>query len=135
MHPLFVAAEEFFRDDYLASDRFVRHFWGGGVGAVIDGFYPLLRYQWTDFGPVAYGRVAALVGFWDDHWDGFGQDSFTIIDEFAWGLEWRHRFGIHRDKTLFVDVKRELQNWGDPSLPFVSGLDIQGTAINLGVSW
>jgi len=125
---------------YLANNswrhRFDQHFYGVGAGVVAEGFYPLLRYERTDIGPIGYGRLATLVGVWDNSGSlEFGTGSIAIIDEFAWGLELRHRFGRHQDKTFYVDVTRELQNWGSPYLPYVAGTSFQGTAINFGFAW
>ena len=62
-------------------------------------------------------------------------NTLPIIDEYSWGLELRHRFGQHQDKYFFVDVTRDLQNWGSPEIPYVSGASFQGTAIKLGWIW
>jgi hypothetical protein len=112
------------------------HFFAAGASIFAEGFYPLLRSERTDLGPVGSARLAALIGVGD--YDGsveFGTNTLPIIDEYSWGLELRHRFGGHQDKLFFVDVTRDLQNWGSPEIPYVTGTSFQGTAIKLGWIW
>ena len=78
------------------------HFFAAGASIFAEGFYPLLRYQRTEFGPVGSARLAAMIGVGDD--DGsleFGTDTLPIIDEYSWGLELRHRFG---DKMTCINI-------------------------------
>jgi hypothetical protein len=112
------------------------HFFAAGASIFAEGFYPLLGSQHTEFGPVGSARLSAMIGAGDD--DGslqFGTDTLPIVDEYSWGLELRHRFGQHGDKYFFVDVTRDLQDWGAPEIPYVAGTSFQGTAIKLGWIW
>ena len=112
------------------------HFFAAGASIFAEGLYPLLRSEHTELGPVGSARLAAMVGVGDN--DGsleFGTDTLPIIDEYSWGLELRHRFGQHQDKYFFVDVTRDLQDWGSPEIPYVAGTSFQGTAIKLGWIW
>lgn len=112
------------------------NFYGVGAQAVAEGFYPLTRFERTDIGVIGYGRVGLLAGVSDD--DGsisFGQDSFPIVDELAWGLELRHRYGSRQDKCYYIDVMRQLQDWGRVDLPYAAGLSYQGVAVNFGLGW
>jgi hypothetical protein len=112
------------------------HFFAAGASIFAEGFYPLLRYERTEFGPVGSARLAGMIGARDD--DGslqFGTDTLPIVDEYSWGLELRHRFGQHQDKYFFVDVTRDLQDWARPEIPYVAGTSFQGTAIKLGWIW
>jgi hypothetical protein len=122
----------------LESTARHRHngFYGVGAQADAEGFYPLFRFEHTDIGPSGYGRVGLLAGVSDDNGGiGFSQNSFPIVDEFAWGLELRHRFGRNQDKCYYIDVMRQLQDWGRVDLPYVAGTSFQGTAINFGLGW
>jgi hypothetical protein len=112
------------------------HFFAAGASIFAEGFYPLLRNQRTECGPVGSGRLAAMIGLSD--FEGslqFGTDTLPIVEEYSWGLELRHRFGEHQDKYFFVDVTRDLQDWGAPEIPYVAGTSFQGTAIKLGWIW
>jgi hypothetical protein len=112
------------------------HFYAAGASIFAEGFYPLLHSQHTEFGPVGSARLAAMIGLSD--FEGslqFGTDTLPIVDEYSWGLELRHRFGQHQDKYFFVDVTRDLQDWGAPEIPYVAGTSFQGTAIKLGWIW
>jgi hypothetical protein len=116
--------------------RYDQQFYGLGLDAFAEGFYPLWRFERTDIGPVGYGRLGFLAGVWDQRGSlRVGRDSIAIVDEFAWGLELRHRFGPHQNKYYYINVMREIQDWGSPGLPYVAGLDFQGTAINFGLEW
>jgi len=65
----------------------------------------------------------------------FGQGTIPVIEEFTWGLELRHRFGTHQNKYFYVDVERDLQEWGSWGVPYVSFTSFQGTAVHLGFGW
>jgi hypothetical protein len=116
--------------------HFDRNFYGVGAGVFLEGFYPLLRYEKTQIGPVGSARLASLIGVVEN--DGsieFGQGTIPVIEEFAWGVELRHRFGAHQNKYFYVDVERDLQEWGSWGVPYVSFTSFQGTAVHLGFGW
>jgi hypothetical protein len=48
----------------------------------------------------------------------------------------RRRFGRGHNKYWYIDLERELQDWGRLlEFPYSTTLEFQGTAINLGVAW
>jgi hypothetical protein len=123
-------------DHQVVSHHFDHNFFGAGPGIFLEGFYPLVRDEKTQIGPVGSGRLATLIGVEDN--DGsieFGQGTIPLIEEFTWGLELRRRFGAHGDKTFYVDVTRDLQNWGQWDVPLITYTSFQGTAVHLGFAW
>jgi hypothetical protein len=117
--------------------RYDNQFFGGGGSVFGEAFYPLFTMEKAEFGAIGRARIALLAGVWED--DGefhVGRDSFTLIDEFAWGFEMRRRFGRERGKYWYVDIERELQNWGTLlDIPYTADIGIQGLAFNFGVAW
>jgi hypothetical protein len=112
-------------------------FFGGGFDAFAEGFYPVLRYGRTDLGAMGRGRLALMGGWWDESrlHTNHDEDWLTLIDELAWGIELRHRFGRHSETYWFADVARDLQDWGTPRLPYSADRSFQGTALNFGLVW
>lgn len=112
-------------------------FFGGGGSIFGRGYYPLLSSEKTSLGAIGRARLALLAGVWDDGGKfTVDRNSLALIDEFAWGLEFRRRFGRGQNKYWYIDVERELQDWGALlHFPYPAGLDFQGTAINFGLAW
>jgi hypothetical protein len=110
----------------------------GGLSIFGEGFYPLLRFVKMDVGSIGRARFALLSGQWNNHGtpivDDTDHDMMTIM-ELAWGLEFRHRFGVHEDKYWYIDIVPEFQRWESASLPNVFDPGFQGTAINFGLAW
>jgi hypothetical protein len=121
--------EDFGRDD--------SQFFGAGGSISGSGFYPLLCSERTTLGGVGRARIALLGGFFHDrHGLSVDRDSLLLIDEFAWGLELRHQYGQQPGDYWFIDVEREIQNWGGAiQLPYIAGTTFQGLALNFGVAW
>jgi hypothetical protein len=111
-------------------------FYGGGGSVVADGFLPFVDGKRSDLGAVARGRVGALAGYWDQQWGGDDFDDwFMLVEEFAWGLEYRQLFGKNDSHFWYLNVMRELHHWGGVELPYTSDTIIEGTAMNFGIAW
>jgi hypothetical protein len=118
-------------------------FRGSGLSMFVEGFIPLMEFPKSQLGQVGRARVALTTGNWDDTTDPVDNivpetdhDSMTVI-EFAWGLEYRRRFGEMEDHTWYVALMAEHQNWQSGWMANFLGSDVSFTGLNIstGLSW
>jgi hypothetical protein len=122
--------------NFELDSRPINRFYGGGGSVVAEGFLPFVDGRRSDFGAVVRGRVGALVGYWDQEWGGDAFDDWVmLVEEFAWGLEYRQLFGKNDSHFWYLNVMRQLNHWGGAELPYTSDTIIEGTAMNLGIAW
>jgi hypothetical protein len=123
---------------------------GGGLSLFAEGFVPLLEFPNSVLGQVGRARVALTTGDWKDTTDqmqsgapgpnnivpGTDHDSLTAT-EFAWGLEYRRRFGREEDHSWYVAVLAEHQRWQSDRMGAFMGMSVSFTGLNLnsGISW
>jgi len=118
-------------------------FRGNGLSMFVEGFVPLLEFPKSQLGQVGRARVSLTTGNWDDTTDpsnniipGTDHDSLTV-KEFAWGLEYRRRFGELDDHSWYVAVMAEHQNWQSGWMENFLGSSVSFTGVNIstGISW
>jgi hypothetical protein len=111
-------------------------FYGGGGSVVAEGFLPFVDGKRSDFGVIARGRVAALLGGWDRDFSGDEfDDGIMLVEEFIWGLEYRQLFGKNDCRYWYLNVSREIHHFGGGDLPYTSDSFVEGTAMNVGIAW
>jgi hypothetical protein len=112
-------------------------FYGGGGSVVLEGFLPFVNGKRADFGAVGRGRVAGLIGRWDQEWgpkDAF-DDWAMFVEEFGWGLEYRQQFGKNEGHFWYLTLMRELQHRSGADFPLGTDAMIETTAFKFGVTW
>ncbi len=109
----------------------VHRFNGVGASLAGEGFYPLLRFEKTEFGVTGRARLA-LLGPLEDN---FEDSQAVLVDELGVGLELRRRFGKHEDKLWFVRLGREYQHWTDAEVPLAVDQSVEGTSLTVGFAW
>jgi hypothetical protein len=116
------------------------NFDGSGMTVVAEGWFPLVRFEKTDFGSVGRARMSLLLGRWDDDSTMLvpetDHDSLSIF-EVAWGVEVRRRFGRRQDKHWFLSTLIEHQRWqSDWTASFMgTSVAFTGASINSGIAW
>jgi hypothetical protein len=125
-------------------------FRGDGLSLFVEGFVPLMDFPKSALGQVGRARVTLTTGNWDDTSDqgpngvpgpenivpGTDHDSMTVV-EFAWGLEYRRRFGDGEDHSWYIALMAEHQRWQSDWMANFMGSSISFTGLNIstGVSW
>jgi hypothetical protein len=112
-------------------------FYGGGGGAVVEGFLPFLDGKRWDLGAVGRARVAGLVGTWDQEWGSRNEfDEWGMfVEEFGWGLEYRQQFGKNDGHFWYMNLMRELYHWSGADWPIDTDVLIEAVAFKFGVTW